>query len=66
MCFYLQKIRNIEILSMKCEFIQDQNDIIWLSHVSDILCRPKKQSFHEMTLLQNLANEAKEQRERNM
>ena len=42
MCFFLQKVRNIEVLSLNCEFIQDQNDIIWLSHVSDIVCRPKK------------------------
>ena len=36
MCFYLQKVRNIEILQMKTEFIEDDNKNIWFTYCSDI------------------------------
>ena len=42
MCFYLQNVRKIEILQMKCEFLLDDNGNCWLSRVWDIHMRPAK------------------------
>jgi hypothetical protein len=39
MCYYLQKVRGVEILQMKCEFLRDENSNVWLSYVKDITVR---------------------------
>jgi hypothetical protein len=39
MCYYLQKLYNIEILKMKCEFLKDDNDSIWFTYAQDIVTR---------------------------
>ena len=39
MCYYLQKVRQIEVLQMKLEFLKDENNNIWLSYVKDIQIR---------------------------
>ena len=39
MCYYLQKVRNIEILQMKAEFLRDENDNIWFTFAKDIQIR---------------------------
>ena len=41
MCFYVQKIYNIEILRMKCEFLKDENNSIWLTYASNISTRSR-------------------------
>jgi hypothetical protein len=38
-CYYLQKLYNIEILKMKCEFLKDDNDSIWFTYAQDIVTR---------------------------
>jgi len=35
-CYYLQKVRNIEVLQMKAEFLRDENDNIWFTFAKDI------------------------------
>lgn len=47
MCFYLQKIHNQEILSMKCDFYRDSNNKIWLFYAQDILSRNRIRSDAE-------------------
>jgi hypothetical protein len=39
MCYYLQKVRGVEILQMKAEFLRDENSNVWLSYVKDITVR---------------------------
>jgi hypothetical protein len=39
MCFYIQKLYYIEIISMRCEFVIDDNLTIWFSHASEIYSR---------------------------
>jgi hypothetical protein len=39
MCFYVQKLYNIEILKMKCEFMKDENNSIWFTYASKISTR---------------------------
>lgn len=36
MCYYIQKLYHIEIIRMKVEFSQDDNNTIWMQHASDI------------------------------
>lgn len=39
MCYYLQKVRHVEILKMKAEFLRDGNNNIWFSCAKDIHIR---------------------------
>jgi hypothetical protein len=39
MCYYLQKVRSIEILQMKTEFLVDENSNVWFAHASNIQYR---------------------------
>lgn len=39
---YLQKVRAIELLQMKCEFQEDENKNIWFTFASDIQYRDTK------------------------
>jgi hypothetical protein len=39
MCYYLQKVRKIEVLKMRVEFLVDQNKNVWFSHASEIHVR---------------------------
>lgn len=39
MCFYLQKVRSVEILQMKAEFLRDENNNIWFVNASEIHIR---------------------------
>ena len=34
MCFYIQKIHNIDILKMRCEFAKDDNGTIWFTYAN--------------------------------
>lgn len=34
MCFYIQKMHNIEILKMRCEFAKDDNGTIWFLYAN--------------------------------
>lgn len=38
--FYIQKLYQFEIIKMKCEYVKDENNTIWLQHVSEIFVRP--------------------------
>lgn len=38
-CYYLQKVRNIEVLQMKAEFLRDENDNVWFTCAKDIHIR---------------------------
>jgi hypothetical protein len=38
-CYYLQKVRSIEVLQMKTEFLVDENANIWFTHASNIQYR---------------------------
>lgn len=42
MAHYLQKVRQVEILQMKTEFLKDQHNNIWLSIIKDIHYRPTR------------------------
>jgi len=44
MCFYLQKIHEIEILQMNADFFQDDNGEIWFFYASDVLTKPQIKS----------------------
>ena len=44
MCYYIQKLHDIEILQINCDFYQDDNGEIWLFHVEDVLIRPTMKS----------------------
>jgi len=37
--YYVKRIHNVEILQMKTEFLQDENQNIWLSSIRDIHIR---------------------------
>lgn len=39
MCYYVQKLYQMDVLKMKCEFLKDDNDSIWFSHAQDIVTR---------------------------
>jgi hypothetical protein len=39
MCYYLSKLRAIEILQMKTEFLVDENSNVWFVHASNIQYR---------------------------
>ena len=47
MCYFVQKVQDQEILSMKCDFYKDQNNKIWLFYAYDILSRPRIKSDAE-------------------
>lgn len=42
MCHYIQKVRNVEILQMRVEFLKDENGNLWFVHAKDIHTRKKK------------------------
>jgi len=44
-CYYLQKVRQIEVLQMKAEFLKDENNNIWLSYIKEIHIRRIKAKF---------------------
>ena len=44
MCDYLQRVRRIEILRMRGEFLLDDNQSIWLSFVSEVQIRRIRQN----------------------
>lgn len=50
-CNYLQKVRQIEILQMKAEFLRDENQNIWLHYVRNIKIRriEQKWNLHNIT-----------------
>ena len=39
MAYYLQKVRNIEVLAMDAEFLKDDADNVWFSYASKIQYR---------------------------
>ena len=39
-CYYMQKVRNREILQMTGEFVRDNEDNIWFVHANQIQYRP--------------------------
>lgn len=39
-CYYMQKVRNKEILQMMAEFVRDDTDNIWFVHANRIQYRP--------------------------
>jgi len=39
MCYYIQKMHNIEILKMRCEFCKDDNGTIWFNYANQIYRR---------------------------
>ncbi len=39
MCYYLQKVRKIEVLQMGVEFLRDENDNVWFSSAKEIQIR---------------------------
>lgn len=41
-CYYISKVKGIEILKMKVEFLKDENGFIWLFYARDISCRRNK------------------------
>lgn len=43
-CDYLQRVRRLEILRMRAEFLLDDNQSIWLSFVGEIHIRRIRQS----------------------
>lgn len=38
-CFYVQKLYHIEVLTMKCEFVKDHNGTIWFQYAQEIKTR---------------------------
>jgi hypothetical protein len=36
MCYYIQKIHDVEILKMRCEFTKDDHGTIWFTYASQI------------------------------
>lgn len=47
MCFYLQKIHEIEVLQMNADFFQDDNGEIWFFYATDVLIKPQLKSMLE-------------------
>jgi hypothetical protein len=43
-CDYLQRVRHLEILRMRAEFLLDDNQSIWLTFVGEIQMRRIRQS----------------------
>lgn len=39
MCYYIQKMHNIEILKMRCEFAKDDHGTIWFLYANQIFRR---------------------------
>jgi len=39
MCYFLQKVRQIEILKMTAEFVRDDYDNVWFTYASKISYR---------------------------
>lgn len=35
-CYYISKVKGIEILKMKVDFLKDENGYIWLFYASEI------------------------------
>ena len=46
-CYYISKVRGIEILQMKAEFLKDENQFIWFYYAHNIYCR-KNQNKNTM------------------
>lgn len=42
MCYYLQRVRSIEVLQMKAEFLQDESQSVWFTFAKDIQYRELK------------------------
>lgn len=40
MCFYIQKLYDVEILRMRADFAKDHNGTIWFKYCNDISTRP--------------------------
>jgi len=38
-CYYISKVKGIEVLKMRVEFLKDENGFIWLFYARDISCR---------------------------
>jgi hypothetical protein len=55
MCYFMQKVRSMEITQMKTEFVIDDCGNMWLSNASEI-------RFRWCKWLQNLPIEVKEER----
>jgi hypothetical protein len=43
-CYYISKVKGIEILKMKVDFLKDENGFIWLFYASGIQQRRNKNS----------------------
>lgn len=41
-CYYISKVKGIEVLKMKLEFLKDENGFIWLTYARDIYTRKNK------------------------
>lgn len=39
MCYFLQKVRRVEVLKMQAEFFRDDNDNVWFSNCKNINVR---------------------------
>lgn len=42
MCYYLQKVRSIEILQMRTEFLVDENSNVWFTYATNVQYRELK------------------------
>lgn len=62
MCHYLSVVRRVEILQVRADFYMDQNDKIWFFYASDIVYRPKRQSFKEIGQIKQIKEEIELQR----
>lgn len=51
-CHYLQKVRQIEVLQMKVEFLKDENQNVWFSFAKDLHIRRMKQHINLIQLKQ--------------
>lgn len=66
MCYYVQKMHNIEILKMRAEFARDDCDTIWFVNASQIHTRPlpgteKPESQGKIKVIKYINKEAQKQ-----
>lgn len=55
MCFYVQKLYHVEIIRMKVEFAQDENNTIWMQHASDIRTQNNETAIRALQEKQRIA-----------
>lgn len=47
-CYYMQRIHEMEILQMNADFFQDDNGEVWFAYANDILYKPQVKCQHEI------------------